>query len=176
MVWDFFFPARLWVSWGQKLSLSSPPRYPPSTADLNSKGAPTLNQPTGFPSVQPHQQQSEGLTEISGEEYEAQKEANPKAQCFPQTPAWAVLSPPRFCLWMTPGESSPILLKIGFNGKRNSLKEGITGAVRGPRGWGSKVGEPICIFSINKLELSKLARGGNLRGKSLHILFKSTLR
>lgn len=32
---------------------------------------------------------------------------------------------------MTPGESFPVLLKIGFNGNRNSPKEGITGAVRG---------------------------------------------
>lgn len=45
-----------------------------------------------------------------------------------------------------------------------------------PRGWGKGVGGPICIFSINELELSSLAWGDNLRGKSLHILFKSTLR
>lgn len=45
-----------------------------------------------------------------------------------------------------------------------------------PRGWGRGVGGPICIFSINKLELSSLAWGDNLRGKSLHILFKSTPR
>lgn len=127
-------------------------RIPPSTAGLNWKGVPTLHQPTGFglrsasPAAQwrtnwdlrwgkggsergkPHN------TVISSDSYLSCS----LLQDFPEGHLGkALLSPKYWFQW-----------KQKFPERRNHT------SCPGPRGWGDEVQEPICIFSINKLELS----------------------
>lgn len=131
---------------------------PLSTAALNWRSAATTCQPPTFPSFGSQQPL---------EELRSQKRTSLGQGSFP------TLFPPGMVFPFRDSPHSVMASAVTDIPERRQAKRI---SCPEPRGWGKGVGGPICIFSINELELSSLAWGDNLRGKSLHILFKSTLR